>query len=127
MGFLYASDMDTRPLFVVYCESELNAVGLAQYVRAETPETAMTFARSPGVRPIKAERFDETQDWTLDAINRTQRGIAAVHDGLRAARFAPIIHSPFWTIFWAVVAALLFWLILGMLLGVVWQLGASHR
>lgn len=111
--------MDTRPLYVVYCESEINAVGLAQYVRAETPEVALTLARSPGVRPVKAELVDASQEWTLDAINRTQRGIAAVHDGLRGA---PIIRSSFWTIFWAVVAAMLFWLILGMVLGLLVQL-----
>lgn len=119
--------MDSRPLYIVYCESEINGVGLAQYVRAETPEAALISAASPGVRPIKAERMDAFQDWTLDAINRTQRGIAAVHDGLRATRGAPIIRSPFWTIFWAVVAAMLFWLILGMLLGLLVQLLAYHR
>jgi hypothetical protein len=108
--------MSTQPLFLVFCESELNGVGLVQYVRADTPESALVLAKSSGVTPIKAERFAEAQDWMLDAMNRSQRGVAAVHDGLRATRQAAILQSPMWTIFCAVSLTMLFWgLVSGLL------------
>ncbi len=110
--------MSPHPLHLVFCESEINRVGFVPHVRAETPESAMTLARKPGVTPIMAERFDETQDWMLDALNGSQLGVAAVHDGLRTARQAANSRSLFWTVFWAVVAAMLFWVVLGLLLSV---------
>ena len=38
--------MDSRPLFIVFCESEVNHVTFVQYVRAENEPTALTLARA---------------------------------------------------------------------------------
>ena len=110
--------MDPRPLYLVLCESEINQVSLVQYVRADSPENAMVFAREPGVRPVKAERFDEASDWMLDAVNRNARAVAGVHDAVRTLSASSIIKHPHTTIFWAAFCAVIASVLFGILLQV---------
>ena len=99
----------------MHCESEINQVSLVQYVRAGSPESAMALVKQGGVVPLRAERIDDSADWTLDALNRTARAIAGAHDEVRSLRQFDIMKSPSWTIFCAVTAALLFWTIVAIL------------
>lgn len=111
--------MDARPLFIVFCESEVKRVTFVQYVRADTEAAALTFVREPGVVPLSAKLVDPSSDWMLDSINRAQRGIAGANDLLCQLHSAPANRNLFSTTVWAVITGLFLFLLIAWAVGFV--------
>lgn len=111
----YAGGMSQQPLFVVYCESKLNQVTFVQYVRAADATSAMRAVEGPGVLPKHAEVMAEGETQLLDALNRTQLGLAAANDAIRDLRRNRILARPVWTVMLGVLLALAIWYVLSLI------------